>query len=99
MIEKYPLCESCGRDHSQDVGEEIFGNGDFSHLKRDITAIRGHVFCFLSGPRDANPSLDLQTFEPNSRERCILITINSTIFVTLRNVMDRRGVNCAGERD
>jgi hypothetical protein len=33
------------RDHSQDVGEEIFGNGDFSHLKSDITAIRGHVFC------------------------------------------------------
>ncbi len=27
------------RDHSQDVGEEIFGNGDFSHLKRDIAAM------------------------------------------------------------
>ena len=35
-------------------------------------------------------------FEPNSRERCILITINSTIFVTLWNVMDRRGFNCRG---
>ncbi len=35
-------------------------------------------------------------FEPNSRERCILITINSTIFVTPWNVMDRRGFSCLG---
>ena len=35
-------------------------------------------------------------FEPNSREKCILITINSTIFDTLWNVMDRRGFNCVG---
>ena len=36
-------------------------------------------------------------FEPNSRERYILITINSTIFVTLWNVMDHRGFNCIGD--
>jgi hypothetical protein len=35
-------------------------------------------------------------FEPNSPERCILITINSTFFVMLWNVMDLRGFNCVG---
>jgi len=46
--------------------------------------------------RSPNLEFGRNAFEPNSRKRCILITINSTIFVTLWNVMDRRGFNGKG---
>jgi hypothetical protein len=31
------------RDHPQNVCKEIFGNGDFGHLKRDIAAMADDV--------------------------------------------------------
>lgn len=60
------------------------------------------TFCGSSRNCDRRPirpwreASDCYVSEADQRERCVLITINSTISGTLWNVADRRGFNGAG---